>query len=118
MMVLIERILFMFSSKNKDNLFIKPNILHIIFIAFFIWISYYTYFVGDQICNLIGLKRINRSNGFTRLIGVFVYMIILLSVKVLSPILCFIIDVVMSLFDDIKSSFKSHDEMIKMKNSK
>jgi len=63
MMVLKDRILFMFSEENTDNLWKKTYFQCIFLIFYTISIICFAYFIGYQICYIAGLGTRNRSIG-------------------------------------------------------
>lgn len=107
MVVLKDRILFMFSEENPYNLWNQRYFNCLLTIIRTIIFIYMTKFMGEYICCNI--------QGFTKIDGLhyFVYFIIYLFCMLLSTI---VYGFIRHLFNEIKSSFKTHEEIIKLKN--
>jgi len=111
-MITEDQFFFMFSSKNPDNLWNKPYFILLLIICFILSLLYSTYPIGEYILFIIGIQIPERLHILYSLIGLLTYLTIVL----LSWILyIMIIEFIIPLCNEIKSSIKTHDEMMKMK---
>ena len=115
-MILTERLFFMFSQKNPDNLWKKPCFIRTFFFIYTICSIYWTYYMGEQICKILGWgELIEFKVLFFFIIGLFyIVMVLLVGILIYKIVYRLIIDCIIPLFNEIKSSFKSHEEIMKI----
>lgn len=115
MMVLKDRLLFMFSSENTDNLWGKPYFQRVVFLYSIITlISFITYIIcyitgGFEILRIIIIFIFYCVLSFIWIVYLLISFILIMMI-----IMDFVVDFVTHLIDEIKSSFKSHEEIIQM----